>query len=144
VLSNLDAMKAKEVLGFGEFVAMEKMFEDALDDSLRGSGRRWLEIMLQFSVVIFSNNRIMSKYERRAKVDLSTNESICWFSRLDLNAIFLFIVLSAHSLYTRDCFIHLSLPVPTLSCSLSSVSTPTMFSKGPTLTRTGTCSSGAV
>jgi hypothetical protein len=51
-------MKAKEVLGFGEFVAMEKMFEDALDDSLRGSGRRWLEIMLQFSVVIFSNNGI--------------------------------------------------------------------------------------
>lgn len=56
MLSNLDTMKAKEVLGFGEFVAIEKMFEDAVDNSLRGSGRKRLEIMLQFSVVIFSNN----------------------------------------------------------------------------------------
>jgi hypothetical protein len=34
VLSNLDTTKAKEVLGFGEFIATEKTFEDAVDDLL--------------------------------------------------------------------------------------------------------------
>jgi hypothetical protein len=34
MLSNLDATKANEMLGFGEFVATERTFEDAVDEKL--------------------------------------------------------------------------------------------------------------
>lgn len=42
------------MFGFGEFVAMEETFEDAVEDVL-GLEKFWLEIISQFSLSFFLN-----------------------------------------------------------------------------------------
>jgi len=95
-------MKAKEVLGFWGWKRRSRM-QWKRCWSLSSSGWRRLEIMLQFFVVIFSNNGVKNK-SIELRLTWASTRVFAGSLGLDSNAIFLFED-------TRDC-LHLPFQFP--------------------------------